>query len=251
MNYPTFSPQDLASLSQCTLQFHFSQRRPVVANDHFWREAVQDTIRHLHAQGGPNRLNLPATLRYLEQGLADQAVDDVVLTMAARQMLAHYHRRLRTDWPLVMASDEQLNLNLRLPRQIIRLAGQVDRVDRAEDGGVTAVFFKIERQAPPTEDSAPPDEEMLVFTLIHALLAAAYPQRRPVRLKQLWLFTDQVRVWELQEEQYRQDLDMVRRRAQAWLDGEVLARPGLHCDTCPFKYQGCPVFIGSAAEDPA
>ena len=37
-------------------------------------------------------------------------------------------------------------------------------------------------------------------------------------------------------------MGQLREPVQSLARGEVMARPGLHCDVCPFKYQGCPVY---------
>ena len=59
---PTFSPDELQHIVDCSLQHHFwlqTNHAPSPADD-----AITQTIHHLHASGGPRRLNLPATLRF-------------------------------------------------------------------------------------------------------------------------------------------------------------------------------------------
>jgi hypothetical protein len=80
------------------------------------------------------------------------------------------------------------------------------------------------------------------MTIYHALVAATYPLKRPVRIQEWWLQLDQNVVLELSEDEYRRNLSDLREPIQALARGEVMARPGLHCDSCPFKYRGCPVY---------
>ena len=47
---------------------------------------------------------------------------------------------------------------------------------------------------------------------------------------------------ELSEEEYRRQLSDLREPVKALARSEVMARPGFHCETCPFQYRGCPVF---------
>jgi len=84
------------------------------------------------------------------------------------------------------------------------------------------------------------------MTIHHALVAATYPLKRPVRLQEWWLQTDQAVTIELSEEEYRYNLSDLREPVQALARGEVMARPGLHCDKCPFKHRGCPVYAGES-----
>ncbi|MCB0174926.1 MAG: hypothetical protein KDJ97_30735, partial [Anaerolineae bacterium] len=83
-------------------------------------------------------------------------------------------------------------------------------------------------------------------TIYHALVAATYPLKRPVRIQELWLRADQEVTVELSEDEYRDNLGRLRQPVRALARGEVMARPGLHCDVCPYKYRGCPVY----ANDP-
>jgi hypothetical protein len=84
------------------------------------------------------------------------------------------------------------------------------------------------------------------MTIYHALVATTYPLKRPVRIQELWLQTDQSVTIELSEDEYRRQLGDLREPVQALARGEVMARPGLHCDICPFKYRGCPVYFHEA-----
>ncbi len=202
-------------------------------------KAVLKTIQQLHATGGPYRLNLPKTLRSLDPHVPPDLQQDVAFVTTARQMLANYHRRLRDEWSKVIASNETLGLTIRLGRQTIRCEAMIDRVDQEVDGGVTAVEFIMTTEALP-DDLSLDDVET---TLRHALVAAAYPNKRPVRIKQLWLYHNRDLSLELTEKHYRQNLSQIKERMQTWLEGEVLARPGLHCDFCPFQDYGCPIYI--------
>jgi hypothetical protein len=91
----------------------------------------------------------------------------------------------------------------------------------------------------PTEDQLRNNHAMTIY---HALVAATYPLKRPVRLQEMWLQPDQRVTIELSEDEYRQKLSDLREPVQALTRGEVMARPGHHCDTCPFQYHGCPVY---------
>lgn len=84
------------------------------------------------------------------------------------------------------------------------------------------------------------------MTVYHSLVAATYPLKRPVRLQELWLRVNQSVTIELSEEEYRRNLSDLREPVQALARGEVMARPGLHCDVCPFKHHGCPVYAHEA-----
>jgi hypothetical protein len=226
-------------LYDCSLQLHFWRQVPDEnLLDDPLEVSVLQSIRRLHTAGGPHRLNLPATLRHLEDELAAFAPLEASTQLTARQMVALYHRRLRHEWPTVIASDERLTLTLKFRGQNVACQGVIDRVDQADDGGVTAVLFMLNPSEPPTP--IPPTD--LHATLTHALLAAAYPHKRPVRLRYMWLYHNQSSLTQLSETQFRQNIDRLRPRVQAWLKGEVLARPGLHCEACPFQYNGCPIY---------
>ncbi len=119
------------------------------------------------------------------------------------------------------------------------LNGTVDRLDRTSDGGILAILFRTDEGSPPRPASLRRDPALAIY---HALVASTYPLKRPVRLQQLWLQLDQDITVELSEDEYRHNLGRLREPVQALARGEVMARPGLHCDICPFKYRGCPVY---------
>lgn len=243
---PIFSPTELAIITDCTLHYYFWQQSPLPAETTPLETVVRETIAHLHAAGGPHRLNLPATLRHMTQLIPETQRTDVPLQMAARQMVANYHRRLKGEWAKVIASNETMALSIRLRRSTVRVETVVDRVDKEQDGGITVVNFRPSPEPTPERDLETDAET----TLLHALVAAAYPDKRPVRIKYLWLYHNQEDVVELTERQYRANLEKVRARAQAWVEGEILARPGPYCAACPFKYQGCPIYQNEQNEGP-
>lgn len=238
------TPTELHRITTCSLQHHFWQQSPPPDVD-LLDKIVLETIAYLHASGGPRRLNLPATLRQLGQFIPSKVHDDTLLLSTAQQMLVNYHRRLRQEWPKMIASNELLGLNLRLKRSVVRCEGTMDRLDQEEDGGITVVSFITETA--PMSDFVTTDN--IQATMLHALTAAAYPHKRPVRLKRLWLAHDQVQTIELAEKVYRHNLERMRERVQNWLNGETLARPGLYCDMCPFQYQGCPIYTTADDDD--
>ena len=246
------SPTDLDIIAECTLKFSLlkqwlpSQGGDLAYSDRASIEAVaRETLDRLHAGGGPYRLNLPATLRVLDQLLPEAYRDDVALKRTLRQMVANYHRRLKRDWSGVIASNELMTLTIRLPRGAVRVEAAIDRVDREQDGGITTVKFVISADPIPEHSL----EEDIETTALHALGAAAYPHHRPVRVKYLWLHQNQEDIVELTEKQYRRNLEIMKARLQAWQEGEVMARPGSHCDECPFKYDGCPVYANDLPPD--
>jgi hypothetical protein len=241
---PILTPIELQLITNCTLQYHFWQQSPARKSDPL-EQVVLETIQHLHAAGGPRRHNLPAILRYMEQLIAETGPQDESLTAGARQMVANYHRRLREEWPKIIASNELLTLKIRLKRAVIRCEGVINRLDREEDGGITAIKFVTVNQSETDFTLA----DNIEATIWHALTASAYPHRRPVRLTWRWLYQNQDQTLQLTEKEYRQNLEMMKGRLQAWLDGEILARPGLYCNRCPFKYQGCPIYL-NADESP-
>ena len=240
---PTFSPIELAAISDCTLKFQFLGQAGQLRA---WQTdplttTVRQTINELHANGGPYRLNLPATLRKLGQFVPPDLQTDVEFNTVVRQMIIAYHRRLKDDWAKVIASHEEMQLSLRLQRSFIQVEGIVDRVDKEADGGITAVKL-IPSLAPLPESLADEGEANIEATLLHALVAATYPHRRPVRVKLLWLYHNQAHVIELTEKQYRHNLGRMQGQLQAWLEGRIMARPGSYCSTCPFRTQGCPIY---------
>ncbi len=230
------TPLEINRITMCTLQQHFWQQLPPQKKT-ATEEAVLKTIQRLHARGGPQRLNLPATLRYVEGLLATKTINRQQLN-AARQMVAAYHRRLRKEWTQVIASNELLTLNIRLQQGWIQIETVIDRLDKGANGEINAIIF-IARTGPVSNLA---QSKNIEATLLHALTAAAYPHKRPVRVSYCWLQHNQEQTLQLTERQYRENLAQMKERVEAWLDGEIMARPGLHCEECPFKYQGCPIY---------
>jgi hypothetical protein len=239
---PLLTPNGLRILAKCPLHYHFRQQHPQTGlsdEDLAVDVLLRETLRALHVKGGPQRLNLPSTLDLLT-GLARQEgiLDDAVLR-TVRQAVAAYHRRLRQDWARMLASNETLHLQLKLGQATIALEAEIDRLDRTADQGIAATEFK-------TGQGPAPDEEALAAdpgtTALHALVAAAYPAKRPVRVRQWWLRLDRVVEVELSETEYRRNLGVLPGPVQALVQGEIVARPGLHCEVCPFKYAGCPIY---------
>ncbi len=235
---PIFSPSQIQRITDCSLLQHFWAQSPPPTNE--TGNAVLETIRQLHASGGPHRVNLPATLRILEQQLPS-GIPAAAIT-AARNAVAHYHRRLRSEWVQIIASNEPLALNIPLSHGIIRSETVIHRLDKNDDGGITAI-----KLIPTGKPGAPIETDSIEATVLHALTAAAYPHRRPVRVAFRWLECDRTDTLELSETAYRHNLQRLKTRMQAWLDGEILARPGLHCKTCPFKGSGCPLYPAEEA----
>jgi len=231
------TPLELNRITMGTLQYHFWQQSPP-SDEALLEETALETIQHLHASGGPLRLNLPATLRHTEQLLSTSGQSDRRLAAAARQMIANYHRRLRDEWPRIIASAETLGLNIKLKQGWIQCEAVVDRLDKEDDGGLSAVKF-VAHSGPIADLN---ESNAIEATMLHALIAAAYPSKRPVRVKYRWLYHDQDQILQLTERQYRENLAKMQERVQAWLGGEILARPGLHCEQCAFKHQGCPIY---------
>ncbi len=237
-NLPTFSPIELQLMTDCALQYHFWQQTkppPVPPQE----QAVRNTLQYLHAGGGPHRLNLPHTLRHLEAQLAALPPVDAPLITAGRQIVAAYHRQLREEWPKIIASNELLSLIISLPRAGICCEATIDRLDKEPDGGITAIILEPTTTAP--EQPFTP-EDNIEATMLHALVASAYPRKRPVRLVKRRLYHHHTQTLELTERIYRRNLEKMKRQVQAWLDGELLARPGTHCAGCPFQWNGCPVY---------
>ncbi len=238
----TFTPTELQQIVDCSLQYHFWRQSPLPQHDR-QQEPVLQTLQYLHAAGGPRRVNLPATLRFLKDQLSPNAESSTIM----RQMIANYHRRLRNEWPQIIASNELLSLNIALARTTIRCESIIDRLDKEDDGGITAIKFVTDH----TPVTPPPSANNIEATMLHALTAAAYPHHRPVRVLYRWLYHDYDQSIQLNEKAYRQNLYRLKTRTQAWLDGEILARPGLHCNHCPFKHQGCPIHQTTAAPEDA
>ncbi len=225
------TPEGVRVLVRCPLHYHFLQAsdmeqagQPEPAQpDSLVRERIQE----LHAAGGPARRSLEECL----QGMTDQPL--------ARKMVEHYYLRLKTEWPQMIAGNETMELRISLGGVPLALSGTADRLDKAADGGIVAVLFQTGAGPAPT----PADlREDYAVTVYHALVAAAYPLKRPVRIRQIWLQDDKSVEVELSEAEYRRNLGYIREPIQALARGQFRARPGLHCDVCPFQYQGCPVY---------
>jgi hypothetical protein len=140
----------------------------------------------------------------------------------------------------MLAGNETMSLKIVLAGIPLLLTGTVDRLDRTSDGGILAVLFRTEG------GPAPEAAELLqnpAMTIYHALVAATYPLKRPVRIQELWLQPNQEVTIELSEDEYRDNLGRLREPVQALARGEVMARPGSYCDVCPFQYRGCPVYV--------
>ena len=230
------TPLEVNRITMCTLQQHFWQQLPP-QEEAMSEEAALKTIQRLHAKGGPQRLNLPTTLRYVENLLAVVKANRQQLN-AARQAIAAYHRRLRNEWTQVIASNELLTMNIRVRQGWIQIEAVVDRLDKGAGDEINAINF-ITHSGPVSDLS---QNRAVEATMLHALVAAAYPHRRPVQVSYRWLYHNQEQRLQLTERQYRENLAQIKERVEAWLDGEILARPGLHCEECPFKHQGCPIY---------
>jgi len=140
-----------------------------------------------------------------------------------------------------------MTLRISIAGVSLLLRGTIDRLDKTSDGGVLAILFRTGESVPPT----PADlRRNPAITIYHALVAATYPLKRPVRIQELWLTPNQEVTVELGEEEYRQNLSLLREPVQALARGEVMARPGLHCDVCPFKHNGCPVYAQDSESEP-
>jgi RecB family exonuclease len=223
------TPPEARVLAYCSLHYYFLQQspRPLDAAQAALDDAVREAIQELHAGGGPARLSLEQCLAQV----ADQPL--------ARPIIERYYRRLTQDWRLILAGNETLELKISIGGVPVLLRGIVDRLDKTSDGGILAILFRTEAGPLPTADDLRQDHAM---TMVHALVAANYPHKRPVRLQEFWLQLDQSVTIELSEEEYRQNLIQLREPVQALARGQVRARPGLHCEVCPFKYRGCPVY---------
>ena len=229
------TPQEVNILVECPLHYHFA-KQPAALSGPATAQAeidalVRDTVQQLHAAGGPARFSL-----------ADCLVR-VAGYPAAVQMVERYYRRLERDWRRVMAGNEAMSLKISLAGVSLRLNAIVDRLDRTSDSGILAVLLRTDDALLPTTDDL---RQNLAVTIYHALVAATYPLKRPVRIQELWLRADQEVTVELSEDEYRDNLGRLRQPVRALARGEVMARPGLHCDVCPYKYRGCPVY----ANDP-
>jgi hypothetical protein len=224
------TPTEVAVLAQCPLHYHFLQQKPSVQMDQTLAtrdKLVRESIRQLHAAGGPARLSLASCLQ--------QAVGEPVV----EQIVERYYQRLAQDWPQMIAGNETVQLKISIGGVSLLLQGTIDRLDKTSDGGILAILFRTEDGPLPTAADLRRNHAMTIY---HALVAATYPLKRPVRIQEMWLQLDQEVTIELSEDEYRHNLSDLREPTQALARGEVMARPGLHCDTCPFKHHGCPVY---------
>ena len=224
------TPTEARVLVRCSLHYHFLQQKSAIQVDPKQAaldRSVRETIQQLHAAGGPDRLSL------------EECLKKVGPQPAARQMLAKYYHRLKSDWPQMIAGNESIEMKISIAGVALILQATIDRLDKTSDGGVLAILFRTENGPLPTTADLRQDH---AFTIYHALAAATYPLKRPVRIQEWWLQLDQNVTIELSEDEYRCNLSDLRQPVQALARSEVMARPGLHCDSCFFKYRGCPVY---------
>lgn len=221
----SLTPLKVSVLARCPLHYHFLQQSPPSPEP--VEVLVRRAVQQLHAAGGPARRPLADCLQPLT-GHPE-----------ARLMVERYYHRLEQDWPKTIAANETMELKISLAGVSLLLTATVDRLDKTSDGGILAVLIRIGHSPLPTETDLRQDHAMTIF---HALVAATYPLKRPVRLQQLWLQLDESVTIELSEDEYRRKLSDLREPVRALARGEVMARPGLHCEECPFKHRGCPVY---------
>lgn len=223
------TPVEARILAQCSLHYYFMQQTPQSEDpaQSALDEAVRDAIQALHAAGGPARISLEQCLALVSQ------------QPQAHPLIERYYYRLVRDWRLILAGNETLELKITIGGVPVLLRGTIDRLDKTSDGGILAILFRTEPGPLPSSDDLRQDQAM---TMVHALVAANYAHKRPVRLQESWLQLDQSVTIELSEDEYRQQLVQLREPIQALVRGQVRARPGLHCDSCPFKHRGCPVY---------
>ena len=226
----SLTPHEVRVLTRCSLHYHFLQQgssQPARSAQAEVDRHVRETIQHLHAAGGPSRLPLA------------QCLARVDTYPEAQHMLENYYRRLEQDWSRMIASNETMTLRIHLAGVSLAFRAAVDRLDQTSDGGILAILLQTGSESPPALDDFRDDPAVTIY---HALVASSYPLKRPVRIQALWLLPNQELTVELSEDEYRQNLGLLREPVQALARGEVMARPGLHCDVCPFKQRGCPVY---------
>lgn len=224
------TPIEVRVLAQCPLHYHFMQQkssRQIDSDSDKLDQRVRDSIQKLHAAGGPSRLPLADCLSNTGQH------------PQARQMVENYYHRLEQDWPQMIAGNESMQLKISLGGVQLMLQGTIDRLDKTSDGGILVILFRTEAKSLPTADDLRNNH---AITIYHALVAASYPLKRPVRIQEWWLLPNEQITIELSEEEYRRKLSDLREPVQALARGEVMARPGHHCDSCSFQYHGCPVY---------
>lgn len=234
------TPTQVRVLALCPLHYHFLQQKPAAQFDPAQAaldQRVRQAIQALHAAGGPARMSLRACLAEVSQH------------RAARQMVERYYRRLEQEWAGMIAGNETMELRISIAGVSLALEATMDRLDKTSDGGILAILFRTEAGPVPTAAALRRDHGLTIY---HSLVAATYPLKRPVRVQELWLQANESVTIELSEEEYRRNLGDLREAVVALARGEVMARPGLHCDVCPFKHHGCPVYAhetDSPAED--
>lgn len=221
------TPTEVRVLARCPLHYHFRQQvaRP---KSNSLDTVVRETIQQLHAAGGPSRMSLAECLQKIEHH------------PTARLIVEKYYARLAREWANIIAINETMALRISLAGVALALEATVDRLDKTSDGGILAVLFRTEAGPLPDEATFRQDHAVTIY---HALVAATYPLKRPVRLQELWLQLDDSLTIELSEEEFRRSLSDLREPVKALARGEVMARPGLHCESCPFKHRGCPVYL--------
>ncbi len=232
------TPEDVRILNTCPLHYHFLRQKsslPVIYSTQAERTAmIHDAIQNLHAAGGPSRLSLKDCLKRV----ADEPV--------TRHIIENYYHRLEHDWSRMIAGNETMTLKISIGGVALALRATLDRLDKTSDGGILAIVFRTGQETHTTAKDLRRDP---ATTIYHALVASTYPLKRPVRIQELWLHPNKEVTVELSEDEYRQNLGRLREPVKALARGEVMARPGLHCDVCPFKHQGCPVYAQDTDAD--
>ena len=225
----SLTPHEVSILTRCPLHYYFLQQHSPTpeSTQATLDERVRKAINHLHAKGGPTRFSL------------DKLLESVGSYPNAQRMVENYYHRLKQDWPRVMAANEDMSKTISIGGVALRLHGTIDRLDQSRDGGILAIQFCTANQPPPSADNL---RQEPATTIYHLLTASTYPLKRPVRLQQLWLYPNQDVTIELSEEEYRRNLGNLKDPVRALARGQTQARPGLYCDTCPFKEHGCPVY---------
>ncbi|MEW5956453.1 MAG: PD-(D/E)XK nuclease family protein [Chloroflexota bacterium] len=226
------TPTEVRVLARCPLHYHFQRQSPAPVQTPLDRQ-VRETIQALHAAGGPARLALADCLRQVGD------------SPEARSIIERYYRRLERDWPNLIAGNEAMQLKIFIAGVPLLLQATIDRLDKTSDGGILAILFRTAAGPVPSPADLRLDHGMTIY---HALVASTYPLKRPVRLQEWWLASDQAVTIELSEDEYRRHLTDLREPVLALTRGEVMARPGLHCDICPFKHHGCPVYAHETDE---
>ncbi len=226
------TPTEVRVLARCPLHYHFLRQSTKPAESSLDRR-VRETIQALHAAGGPARMSLADCLQ--KTGPPTEA----------RPIIERYYRRLEQDWPNLIAGNEPMQLKISIAGVSLLLQATIDRLDKTSDGGILAILFRTASGPVPSPADLRRDHAMTIY---HALVAATYPLKRPVRLQEWWLQPDQTVTIELSEDEYRGNLTDLREPVQALARGEVMARPGLHCEACPFKHRGCPVYAHQTEE---